>query len=105
MAEQYDYPFRIEGATVRTVEQDSLDEIVASVKLLLRTPVGWRAEAPDYGSPDPFGDELPDIAPALRTAILQWEPRAIALLQTNPDQFDELVATVVMELRARPVIT
>ena len=72
------FPFELSstGRFAKVVEQDSDEEILNCVEVLLLTHVGTREEVPDYGIADyAFRQGGVDIA-ALRAAIHMWEPRA-----------------------------
>jgi hypothetical protein len=61
----FDYPLRMQAdGTPAVVEQGSLEDVRASIHMLMRTPRGSRPLAPDIGVDDPTfgpgvdGDEL-----------------------------------------------
>lgn len=72
-----DFPVRIAGNSLAQVEQDSTEEIAASLTAILVTPVGSIAELPEFGVTDPtFGLEA-DLLTAVTEAGRQetrWEP-------------------------------
>lgn len=71
------WPLTLDGATLATVEQDSLEEIAQCVALVVSTGVGTRVELPDYGIDDPIGSR--DLhAGEVLAAVGTWEPRAVA---------------------------
>jgi phage baseplate assembly protein W len=74
-------PFRIENGRVAEVEQDSVEEIEGCVEAILRTFVGTRIDAPDFGVPDEsFVQQTPNpSAEVYIAAIEQAEPRARVL--------------------------
>jgi len=97
----FSLPFRFASPAAAVSEQDSLDEIVDCVYAILVCPLGFRVESPLFGLPDPtFAMPTPDLD-EIRTAIEDWEPRAVALLDERPDLIDELIAhvEVVVQLR------
>lgn len=85
------YPFRLRGnGSVRTVEQDTIDEIAQCVEILLLTERGTRPEVPAYGIESlPFEVEFNHAA--ILAQIVRWEPRAKVLLESSVDAEDELV--------------
>jgi phage baseplate assembly protein W len=92
-------PFQLAGRAVAVVEQDSPDEIAQNVEVILRYPLGSRPELPDFGVRDlTFSEGQPDLN-EIQTAITLWEPRADALIESEPDFLDDLVAHVHVELR------
>lgn len=63
-----------QDGSLATVEQDSLDEITQSVRMLLGTLPGTRLTVPGYGLPDPtFGHVT---APDIEALAAIWESRA-----------------------------
>jgi phage baseplate assembly protein W len=88
----FSFPFRmgVEGGFA-VVEQDSPDEVVDCVEVLLRTPVGSREDLPEYGIEDPAFENEPDIAGIL-DAIGDWEPRApVSDITSDVDDVDEFI--------------
>jgi hypothetical protein len=72
------FPFRLNasGTGVIVTEQDSDDDIMDCVEVLLSTELGEREEVPSYGMEDPAfrlggidEDRILDV-------IARWEPRA-----------------------------
>lgn len=71
-------PFEIDQrGHARTLDQDSDEEILQSVRVLIDTRPGERLIVPDYGV-----DDLAFVGPAdigeewLADAVAEWEPRA-----------------------------
>jgi hypothetical protein len=89
------YPFRAGAAGTAVVEQDSLDEYATIALFALRTPLGWRPEAPTFGIADPVltRDPRARIDRALRDA----SPRLRTL---TSEQFDGVTARVSVQLAA-----
>lgn len=77
------FPFRLSesGRSVMVVEQNSDDEILDCVEVLLSTERGERLEVPDYGVPDQSflqgGVDVNDLV----GAVARWEPRATVMIQ------------------------
>jgi phage baseplate assembly protein W len=96
LAPHLSVPFRLSatGAHVEVDEQDTPDEIRGCVYNVLVTPIGHRAELPEFGIADPTfrmaGASLEDI----EAAVEQWEPRADVLLDEDPDYLDTTVRRV-----------
>jgi len=90
------YPFRLNaaGTGAVAVEQDSEEEIMDCVEVLIRTPLGFRLEAPDYGvRPQEFREGGADIE-EINTAINEWEDRAHVIIERQPDALHDLVDRV-----------
>lgn len=69
-------PFRLDRrGAARTVEQDTGEDIVSCVRVLLDTRPGERAMVPDYGLADPTFGYL-EINDDVVEAVQAFEPRA-----------------------------
>lgn len=83
------YPFRF-GANghANVLEQDFLDEVANCCTVVLKCPVGFRIELPEFGAVDQTFTTRPDVD-ALVGALQQWEPRAdaevVSALLFGPD--------------------
>jgi phage baseplate assembly protein W len=90
------WPLQLDGPSLATVEQDSLDEIAQCVTLILSTKTGTRAEVPGYGIDDPIGQK--DLAsPDVLASVQEWEPRA--LIDIDSDVLVEGVESIVLRLQ------
>ncbi|HEU5046075.1 MAG TPA: hypothetical protein VFT75_18290 [Nocardioidaceae bacterium] len=88
------WPLRLGvGNTFATVEQDSDDDIMQGVLVLLSTPLGRQIELPDYGMPDQTFSVTPDLD-AAADAVAAWQPRATIDTSVQVDTFDELAQRV-----------
>jgi phage baseplate assembly protein W len=79
------FPFRLSASGKRAlcVEQDSVEEIVACVEVLLRTELGSRVEAPTYGISDQAFRQGGASLNEIRNAIAMWESRADVTLEAG----------------------
>jgi hypothetical protein len=93
------WPVRLEGARLATVEQDSLEDVAQCVALVLSTTPGTRLELPEFGRPDPTFSEGGADPTALEDAVNEWEPRAA--LQFDPELDERLLAQGQDKLRVR----
>jgi hypothetical protein len=78
------FPLRFENGQLVVVEQDSPDEVLDCVRVLIRTPIRTRLGDRDYGISDPTfktGVDLDEI----RAACDEYEPRAAAVIDTDFD--------------------
>jgi phage baseplate assembly protein W len=93
---QFAHPFRVEGGSVATVPQGSLEEIRQCVVACLRTRVGSRLDAPTYGVPNKLFERQPRMptADAYLRAVEEAEPRAALLGQA---EVEGLIQRVVIE--------
>lgn len=70
------FPFDLSAGSAAVTEQDSLDEIVDCVEVILRTPRGQRVDQPDFGLADPTFRMNGMDASEIEGSVAQWEPRA-----------------------------
>jgi phage baseplate assembly protein W len=71
------------GAIYATVDQDTLEEVVQNVHLLLSTQTGERyRDAPDFGLAELVSGDPVDMASA-QAAIAAFEPRAAVRITTG----------------------
>lgn len=93
-------PFVVVNGSASVVEQDTLDEVVQCVQVLLGTPEGTREELPSYGIPDlAFATGLDLLG--VRHALETWEPRAVSLLEEQIGHDDELLRQLVVTVQQR----
>ncbi|MCD2193528.1 GPW/gp25 family protein [Actinomycetospora endophytica] len=71
-------PFNLQAnGSYGVVDQDSSDDVISCVRVLLATRVGERLEVPQFGIPDPtFAVGNPGWPGVLENAVARWEPRA-----------------------------
>jgi phage baseplate assembly protein W len=91
------FPFRINAGKVQVREQDSDEEVMDCVEVLLSTTIGERQELPNYGIPDQTFRMGGSDKAALLAAIREHEPRA----DVNFEQTDleGLIETVRVSVR------
>lgn len=85
----FSFPFRrdVHGRTC-VVEQDSDDEVLDCVLVLLSTEEGSRQEVPDYGLPDQtFRQGGVDLA-LVSNVLQRWEPRAEHVVTREQELID-----------------
>lgn len=90
-------PFRFEfgpdGVRHAAVnEQDSVEDITACVESIIRTPIGYRQELPDFGIRDQTFTQGMINTDDILIAIAQWEPRAEILIEEDPSKLDQFIA-------------
>jgi len=87
--------------TVATVEQDSMSDIANCVETIMLTPIGWRDEAPTFGSPNLAFHKLPIGVNTVEQTVAEQEPRITMLISEEPDKLDQLVDRIKIELKGR----
>lgn len=103
MIPHFALPFRFEHGTFTTVEQDTLDEVVQNVEVLLGTIKGDRLAVPDFGINDPVFGPISTAASSaeLEDVISTYEPRArVVITEGGHDalgQRDLRVAVSIVE--------
>ena len=84
----FSLPFRFRGFNGGAFvnEQDSEDDIFDCVKCIVAYPEASRTDTPEFGIPElAFRENISNAAALLHAAIIQWEPRADALVESIPD--------------------
>lgn len=88
-------PFRMDGSRGSVVtEQDSEEEILDCIEVILRYPQGHRPEKPEFGIPDLTFMEHADER-LIQEALDEWEPRIeMSVGQSIVDKIDVLIQTI-----------
>lgn len=97
----FDFPFAIHGSSVTVVEQDTLDDITNCITVIILTHVGWRPEAPRFGTPDYTFKKQPIGKDFILQILQAQEPRAALMIQESPDVFDSLIDRILVETGAK----
>lgn len=100
---QIAFPFEImSNGLVREVEQDTLDEIAMSIEIILRFPLGSRAELLTFGVPDlSFRLSNEDLSALLTEHVTRWEKRARIFIEERPDQWNQMVRDFTIRVEGR----
>lgn len=93
-------PFNLK-ISADVVEQDTIEDVADCVYVMLRTPPGYRPEAPTFGIDDMAFVDQPVNLDEVRAQIVQNDPRAEVNLLQSPDRYDELILRVSIELNTR----
>lgn len=105
MIPHFDLPFRFRSSlgvqTPAVVDQDSDDDIANCVLAAVLTRVGWRPEAPTFGTTDLTFQNQPVDLDRLVKEITTNEPRAALMAAQNPDAFDALIDDVLVQVGAK----
>ena len=102
MPTHFRYPFGFNSAgTADVVEQDTIEEIMQSVQIVMTTTVGERIEVPDFGIPSPvFAQASSSQASTIVRQINQHEKRAAVTLDISIDNVDQLVQHITAHVEA-----
>lgn len=92
----FTHPFRMRNTAsskeaAAVAEQDSIEEIMTCVESVLRYPIGYRNEKPEFGIDDQTFKQVPIDESFIEKTINRWEPRADLIITEAPDEFDQLV--------------
>ena len=92
-------PFRFApGGHALENEQDSLEDVASCCEAILRCPLGYRPEIPDFGCADQtFALTIDRVY--LADVITRYEPRASPQIETGRDPLDDALARVRIQLR------
>jgi|1185.fasta_scaffold195849_2 hypothetical protein len=96
----FQLPFRFGGINGAAFvnEQDSVEEIIQCIEVLIAYPIGAHRNVPGFGTPDVIFKSsalAPIIPDQLKTAILQWEERAAQDMEGVPILTDELIQELI----------
>lgn len=73
------YPFqRGANGKVNVVEQDTPEHVMTCEHMIVRCPLGWREDRPEFGWPFPEFHPAPVNTEALEEALRRFEPRGTA---------------------------
>lgn len=97
---QYPFQFGANGHA-DVLEQDFLPEVANCCQVVLKCPIGFRIELPEFGTDDQAFTTTTDVD-ALVAALQQWEPRAdaevVSQVLFGPDPTE---ADVTIEIHGR----
>jgi len=99
----FDYPFQF-GYTGHAVvvEQGTLEDVESCLTTLLHCQIGHRLELPDFGV-DPMLFELQPLqTDDIEAAIIEYEPRAITTVASQPSPIDYLTALINVDFSDQP---
>jgi phage baseplate assembly protein W len=99
----FDLPFRFVGSTTTNksaavVEQNSFADIADCVEAIVRTPLGFRNDAPEFGFPDLEFLEQPIVSEDVVELVQAQEPRARVLITEQTDLIDVLIDRLTVEV-------
>lgn len=92
------FPFQRVGGRVNVVEQDDPEHVMSCNLVIVRCPLGFRDDRPEFGWPWPeLGNAPIDLGP-LRQALEQFEPRNERLDMTQ--FYDAINAAIRVQVDA-----
>ncbi len=95
------WPVRVDGSSYASIQQDTDDEVAATVAVLLSFRRGWRAEQPDFGITDPTFELTPINTAEIERQVGLYEPRAELEITLSDDgrgaQRVRIAATIAEE--------
>ena len=89
---------RAGNITAAVVEQSSFEDIANCVETIVRTPLGFRDDAPQFGFPSLELLEQPVVTQEVIELVQAQEPRATVLITEVPDVLDQLIDRLTVEV-------
>ena len=87
---------------VRMNEQNSNDEVMDCIKMILSFPIGSRVEVPGFGVPNiAFKEATVDVSAMLRQVLTDWEPRADLIFSDDVTQGDALIREILIMMKGK----
>ncbi len=98
-APHFAFPFQ-RGATgsVSVVEQDTPEHVMACENVIVRCPLGFRQERPEFGWPFPEFRNVPLNLDPLREALTLFEPRGEVSVYEYADAADAATRYIPIEV-------
>lgn len=93
-------PIVFVNGQAEVVEQDTTEEVLECCKNILRYPIGFRDDLPEFGSPDLLFGEIAAGAATepVRAALETWEPRALVEIEQDPSLLHELTQVLNVKI-------
>lgn len=95
------FPFQLGyDGKVGVVEQDSIEHVVACENVIVRCPLGFRDDRPEFGWPFPTFQTTPLDLSSLESALNRYEPRGNANAVEYADAVDEAIRHISVDVEA-----
>lgn len=95
------FPLLLVNGRFATFEQGSPKDVAQCVAVLMRTPRGFRDDLPDLGIDRlAFRRNGPDLD-EIERQITTYEPRAVALVESDPSLLEDALSEVGVKLANR----
>jgi hypothetical protein len=78
------WPLQVVNGSFRSHEQDTVDELVTNVAVIISFPLGFRDESPEFGIADPTFEQMPLDVNDVLEAVETYEPRAEVQITQRP---------------------
>lgn len=98
------FNFGPRGESPLVHEQQSQEEIEDAVSNILRYTIGFREDLPGFGIPDFSFKQTPIPLGPITNAILEYEPRASALVTGDLSRLEELIENVQIDFKGSVTI-
>lgn len=86
------------GRSVKVVEQDTEEHVMSCENVIVRCPLGFRPERPEFGWPFPEFNTIPLNLEPLRDALATFEPRGNANVSQWIDEADAATQYIEIEV-------
>lgn len=80
------------------VEQDTYEDVSNCVEAIVRTPIGYRSEVPEFGFPNAEFELQPILSDDVVELVTSQEPRAVVIMEESPDLLDELIDHITISI-------
>lgn len=95
----FEFPFRRgTDGKIACVEQDTLEHIASCENVIVRCPVGFRDDRPEFGIPFPEFRNIPVDPRDIEDALLTYEPRGRANAREYQEAADASVRRVSIDV-------
>ena len=92
------YPFELGSTNVNVVEQDTAEHVMACENVIVRCPIGFREDRPEFGWPFPEFRQSLNLD-ELEAALRRFEPRGTATATEYVNLADAATREVTVEVR------
>jgi phage baseplate assembly protein W len=98
----FSYPFqRGQDGKVGVVEQDTAEHIMACEQVIIRCPLGFRQERPEFGWAFPEFHSVPLNLGPLEVALRRFEPRSRVRASEYASAADAAIREVQVEVEVQ----
>jgi phage baseplate assembly protein W len=94
----FSFPFRLDGSRVAVEEQDTPAHIASCENVIVRCPLGFRDDRPEFGWPFPEFANIPIDVRDLEEALRTYEPRGRARAVEHMDAAQAAVRRISVDV-------